>query len=355
MYLTSAGVGTIGLVDYDIVEVNNLHRQLLHAQNNCGMKKVISGKLSLKHLNEDVRIITHDVQLDANNSVEIIDKYDVILDASDNLVTRYIINDTCVKMGKPLVSGSAIQFDGQLAVYNYKGSVCFRCLHPKPQPPETVGNCSSAGVIGPVPGVIGVLQAMEAIKIIIDHPNVLFNNLLIYDGGDCDFKRIKLGNGKREGCICTKSSEKILINMDYEEFCGSKANDKIKILNLLEDSERISVKELKKLVSENTPLLVIDVRKNNEYEMCHLPFSINIQLEDLNTDLFSSRLIEKINTCYKKAPNLVAICRRGNDSQKAVIELKKNTALLSKVNCIKDVIGGLQEWSKKIDTNFPVY
>lgn len=203
-------------------------------------------------MNEDVNIIIYDLQLDGHNSLDIFRHYDVIIDASDNLVTRYIINDTCIKAGKPLVSGSAIQCDGQLTVYNYKGSICFRCLHPKPQSPETVGNCVSAGVLGPgnvlffkfvydhknydllftVPGVIGVLQAMETIKIIIGHPNVLYNCLLLYDGGDCDFKKIKLTNAKRDGCICTKKPEDVTIAMNYEEFCGSKANDKVTVIYL---------------------------------------------------------------------------------------------------------------------------
>lgn len=217
-------------------------------------------------MNEDVNIVVHDVQLDGHNSLDIFRQYDVIVDASDNLVTRYIINDTCVKAGKPLVSGSAIHCDGQLTVYNYKGSVCFRCLHPKPQPPETVGNCASAGVLGPgkqfsyfnawvnvntninltefqftVPGVIGVLQAMETIKIIVDHPNVLYNSLLIYDGGDCNFKKIKLTNVKRNGCICTKKPEDIIITMDYEHFCGSKANDKVNSIYMYNFYESINI------------------------------------------------------------------------------------------------------------------
>ncbi|XP_025417572.1 adenylyltransferase and sulfurtransferase MOCS3 isoform X2 [Sipha flava] len=354
MYLASAGVGTIGLVDYDEVELNNLHRQLLHGQCNVGMRKVESGKLSLSRMNEDVNIVVHDVQLDGYNSLDIFKQYDVIIDASDNLVTRYIINDTCVKAGKPLVSGSAIHCDGQLTVYNYKGSVCFRCLHPKPQSPETIGNCASAGVLGPVPGVIGVLQAMETIKIIIDHPNVLYNSLLLYDGGDCNFKKIKLTNVKRAGCLCTRSTEDIVITMDYEEFCGSKANDKFKTLNLLNEDERITVIDLNKLISQNQPCLVIDVRKNVEYDMCHLPFSVNIQLNDLKREKTLLELIKQINS-YSKTPNVITICRRGNDSQRAVKELKKYPQITKKVNWIKDVIGGLNEWSMKIDKTFPMY
>ncbi|VVC39291.1 Rhodanese-like domain,THIF-type NAD/FAD binding fold,Adenylyltransferase and sulfurtransferase MOCS3/Uba4 [Cinara cedri] len=355
MYLVSAGVGTIGLVDYDEVELNNLHRQLLHAQHNVGMRKVESGKLSLNRINEDVNIVVHDVQLDGHNSLDIFKQYDVIIDASDNLVTRYIINDTCVKAGKPLVSGSAIHCDGQLTVYNYKGSVCFRCLHPKPQSPETVGNCASAGVLGPVPGVIGVLQAMETIKIIIGHPNVLYNSLLLYDGGDCDFKKIKLINVKRNGCICTKNPEDITITMDYEEFCGSKANDKFKTLCLLNENERLTVLDLKKLVSEKQSFLIIDVRNKIEYDMCHLPHTINIQLNDLKNEETLTKLIEKINSFTNTKPNLVTICRRGNDSQRAVNELKKHSQITNKVNWIKDVIGGLHDWSMKIDKDFPIY
>ncbi|XP_060849950.1 adenylyltransferase and sulfurtransferase MOCS3 [Rhopalosiphum padi] len=355
MYLASAGVGTIGLVDYDEVELSNLHRQLLHAQCNVGMRKVESGKLSLNRMNEDVNIIVHDIQLDGHNSLDIFKQYDVIIDASDNLVTRYIINDTCVKAGKPLVSGSAIHCDGQLTVYNYKGSVCFRCLHPTPQSPETVGNCASAGVLGPVPGVIGVLQAMETIKIIVDHPNVLHNSLLLYDGGDCEFKKIKLTNVKRSGCICTKNPEDVTITMDYEEFCGSKANDKFKVLNLLKENERITVLDLNELVSTKNPFLMIDVRKKVEYDMCHLPFSINIQLSDLKSKDTRSKLIEKINSFGNMAPNLITICRRGNDSQRAVDELKKYTEITNNVKWIKDVIGGLYEWSMRVDKNFPIY
>jgi len=355
MYLASAGIGTIGLVDYDEVELNNLHRQLLHAQCNVGMQKVESGKLSLNRMNEDTNIVVYDIQLNGHNSLDIFKQYDVIIDASDNLVTRYIINDTCVKAGKPLVSGSAIHSDGQLTVYNYKGSVCFRCLHPKPQSPETVGNCASAGVLGPVPGVIGVLQAMETIKIIVDHPNVLYNSLLIYDGGDCDFKKIKLTDVKRNGCICTKTPEEITITVDYEEFCGSKANDKFKKLNLLKDNERMTVLDLNKLVSQKHPFLMIDVRKKIEYDMCHLPFSINVQLSDLKNEEIRSELIKKINSYSNTRPSLITICRRGNDSQRAVDELKKYVQITDKVNWIKDVTGGLYEWSMQVDKSFPIY
>ncbi|XP_065221221.1 adenylyltransferase and sulfurtransferase MOCS3 [Planococcus citri] len=350
LYLTSAGVGRIGLVDYDDVEINNLHRQILHSEDDLNVAKVESASDKLKRLNHGVKFENHKCQLTSENAIPIISQYDVILDATDNVATRYLLNDACIFAKKPLVSGSALQTEGQLTVYNHLSSPCYRCLYPQPPPPNTVNNCSSSGVLGPVCGVIGSLQALEAVKIILDLEDVLSGRMLLFDGYDTTFRCIKLRKKKLDCDVCgINPTIKHLI--DYEEFCSSPANDKGKSLHLLNKNERISVNDLYKLRSEREPHLLIDVRSNVEYEMCHLPESINLHINSL--DKHADFLIKKINDlkCITDDPKIIFICRRGNDSQIAVNMLKSKLDIKS----LYDVEGGFHAWSKHIDQNFPHY
>jgi len=344
-FMAAAGLSPIGVVDYDTVDLSNLHRQILHTEQKKGMTKVDSVAIAVKQLNSHVKIVPYYDSLDSTNALEIIKNYDVVLDASDNVATRYLLNDACVLAGKPLVSGSALRFEGQLTVYNYQGGPTYRCLFPEPPPPETVTNCSDGGVVGVVPGIIGSLQAQEAMKIIGEFGQVLSGKLLLYDGLSCRFTSVKLRPRTEKADLIEKL-------IDYEQFCGAKATDKdTSDLTILEKNQRISVKEYHQEIMNSNHIL-LDVRTEPEMDICQLKNSVNIPLFDIG----KIEAIEKISDLVegKQTDQLILVCRRGNDSQMAVKLLEKNLKNYSEL-VIKDIIGGLQAWSDKIDNNFPKY
>ncbi|XP_011494060.1 PREDICTED: adenylyltransferase and sulfurtransferase MOCS3 isoform X1 [Ceratosolen solmsi marchali] len=339
LYLAGSGVGHIGIVDYDDIEITNLQRQLLFSSLDIGKSKVIAAKEILERLNDNIKITPYKLQIQSSNALEIIQHYDVILDATDNVATRYLLNDACVISGKPLISGSALQFEGQLTVYNYAGP-CYRCIFPKPPPPEAVNNCSDSGVLGAVVGTIGVMQALQTIKVILKLPGILSGRLLIFDGMDMTFKNLKL-RSKNQDCEVCGRNPTIQTLIDYEEFCGSKANDKHQNLKILTANERISVNEYNEL--SHTPLkpfILIDIRSNQEYEMCHLKNSINIPFSTLSSKGCLDALKKEIN-------------KNETDISNAVRALK-NYFTNSDIQ-VKDIIGGLHAWSHDIDPEFPIY
>ncbi|KOC68384.1 Adenylyltransferase and sulfurtransferase MOCS3 [Habropoda laboriosa] len=354
LYLASSGVGHIGIIDYDDVEINNLHRQLLYAETSIGTSKVNAAAESLNRLNSDIKITPYKIQLNSSNTLEIIKCYDVVLDATDNVATRYLLNDACVLSKKPLVSGSALRFEGHLSVFNYNGP-CYRCIFPKPPPPETVTNCGDGGVFGPAVGTIGVLQALEALKIVLNVPYVLSGQLLLFDGLETKFRNISL-RAKNANCAVCGEHPTIHKLIDYEQFCGAKANDKDPKLNLLRKEERISVEEYNTSLKLGTKgHILIDVRSPEEFEICHLQNSINIPISEINNNEQVTLIKNKIKEIQEQhsETSLYVMCRRGNDSQKAVKSLQK---AFNKSNLeIKDIIGGMHAWSKKIDHTFPVY
>lgn len=346
-HLVGAGVGHIGLVDYDVLEVTNLHRQLMHSEEMLGVPKVDSLKASLLKLNSNTKITTFNTQLDSKNAKEIIMPFDIVLDCTDNVATRYLLNDACVIMGKPLVSGSALQFEGQLTVYNYKNGPCYRCVFPKPPPPEAVMNCGDGGVFATVTGIIGTMQAMETTKIIQDFEGVLTGKLMIYDALETTFRNVKL-RGKKNNCDICGESPIITELIDYEQFCGMKATDKDSHLTLLGPNERVTVEEFKEKYWE-TEHLLIDVRSSNEFEICQLPQAVNIPIKEVLDDKKAENLQEIVEKS-KKSPIFV-VCRRGNDSQLAVKHLAKAFPTLT----FQDITGGLHAWTKKVDPQFPMY
>ncbi|XP_033203655.1 ubiquitin-like activating enzyme 4 [Bombus vancouverensis nearcticus] len=354
LYLASAGVGQIGIIDYDDVEINNLHRQLLYAETSIGTPKVNTAAESLNRLNSDIKVTPYKIQLDSSNALDIIKSYDVVVDATDNVATRYLLNDACVLSNKPLVSGSALKFEGHLSVFNYNGP-CYRCIFPKPPPPETVTNCGDGGVFGPAVGTIGVLQALEALKIVLDLPHVLSGQLLLFDGLETKFRKINL-RAKNINCAVCGEHPTLHKLIDYEQFCGAKANDKDPKLNLLRTEERISVEEYNTTLKLGTKAhILIDVRSAEEFDICHLKNSINIPLCDINNNETVTLIRSRIQEIQKQHDNasLYVMCRRGNDSQKAVKSLQE---IFQGSNLeIKDVIGGIHAWSKKIDCTFPIY
>lgn len=345
-YLAAAGVGRIGIVDFDAVEKSNLHRQILHSEAKVGMSKVDSLVLALRQLNSQPEYVQHSAVLDSSNALDIIGRYQVVVDASDNAATRYLVNDACVHLGRPLVSGSALRWEGQLTVYGYRGGPCYRCLFPQPPPTSTVTNCSEGGVIGMVPGVIGCMQALEVVKILTGYGDVCSGKLLLFDGTDARWRHVAL-RGKLPDCaVCANPSTAPAVQ-DYAAWCGTGPTNKCCGLSVLPKELRISCQDLRdRLLSEQPSCLLLDVRPKCQFEMCHLPRSINIPFEQLDKELDS---LEKKLT---ENAEVVVICRRGNDSQLAVEKLRQAWNQAVKV-C--DVRGGLEAWSRTVDPDFPTY
>ncbi|GBL95683.1 Adenylyltransferase and sulfurtransferase MOCS3 [Araneus ventricosus] len=348
LYLAAAGIGEIGIVDHDVVEVNNLHRQVAHTINTVGEEKSKSLQRAIEKINPNVKCHAYSVLLNSTNIEEIIEPYSIILDASDNVPTRYLLNDAAVLFNKHLVSGSALRFEGQLTVYNYLDGPCYRCLFPKPPSADTVTNCSDGGVLGVVTGVIGSLQALEVIKIATGYHPSYYKKMLLFDGFSGDFRVFKLRSKKTDCAVCgTEPSIKKLI--DYELFCNRTATDKDLSLSLLLDTDRISCKKLKQIFDENSKCILLDVRPVNEFKICSLSNSVNIPIDKLELE---SSLIELQNLIEKTGySNNYIICRRGNDSQKAVLALRK---LIPSCTWY-DVVGGINAWHREIDSSFPLY
>ncbi|KAF5909706.1 adenylyltransferase and sulfurtransferase MOCS3, partial [Clarias magur] len=265
LYLAAAGIGRLGLLDYDEVELSNLHRQILHTERTLGLPKAQSAAHNLS--SSLLRMLYN-----SSNSI--------LLHCADNVPTRYLVNDACVLSGKPLVSASALRMEGQLTVYNYDGAPCYRCLYPVPPPPETVTNCSDGGVLGVVVGVMGCLQALEVLKIASGQKSSFGQQLLMFDAQDGRFRCIKL-RAKKAGCAVCGETPTVTELQDYESFCGSSATDKCQRLNLLSAEQRVSVQEYKSILDCGTPHLLLDVRPKVEVDICHLPVSINIPLSSL--------------------------------------------------------------------------
>ncbi|XP_045509224.1 adenylyltransferase and sulfurtransferase MOCS3 [Colias croceus] len=362
VYLAGAGVGEIGIVDYDTVDITNIHRQFLHTEKEQNISKAESAANSLRSINSRIKVTPYKVQLDSSNALEIASQYDAILDCTDNVPTRYMLSDVAVIAKIPLISGSALKMEGQLTIYGYRGQgpddksgPCYRCVFPRPPPPEAVGSCSANGVAGPVPGAIGALQALEAIKLLVGHTRdkLLVERMLIFDGEDMSFRTVKL---RARNIQCPSCSENPTITklVDYEMFCSAQANDKDLHLDILPPENRISATELAAKMTDNNNLdkrhLLVDVRSEPEFNMCCIDGAVNYPIDNLYKDNLNA-LLEEIRKCTS---HVTFICRRGNDSQVAakrvldVIEDKHK-------NKIKDLTGGLHAWSKYIDHDFPVY
>jgi len=360
VYLAAAGVGRIGVVDYDTVDKSNLHRQVLHTEDRVGVSKSVSMAASLAQVNSTVEVIPFHLALNSSNALPIVRQFSVVLDCTDNVATRYLLNDACVLANKPLVSGSALRWEGQLTVYNQPpgDGPTYRCLYPTPPPPGAVTNCSDGGVVGVVPGVIGCLQAMETIKILCDMPVSYSGKLLLFDGMEGRSRIVNL----RTRQTGAGDIDKLI---DYEEFCGAAATDKDTGVRILGPEDRISVTELSRVIESKEPHVLIDVRTGPEMEMVSLPGSVNIPMDVIQSPIHR----EKIQSVVRRSdpphdpgsegkiqsddpPHPVyVVCRRGNDSQSAVLLLREIMPDLD----IKDVAGGLHGWGRHVDNTFPVY
>jgi len=334
MYLAAAGVGRIGLVDFDVVDFTNLQRQVIHGTKDVGRKKLDSAAETMLDINPYVEIDRHEVALTSENALQILKDYDIVVDGTDNFPTRYLVNDACVLLGKPNVYGSIFRFEGQATVFAYEGGPCYRCLYPEPPPPGLVPSCAEGGVLGILPGTIGLIQATETVKLILGIGEPLVGRLLLYDALAMRFRELKLRRNPE--CPVCGDHPTIRELIDYQEFCGvpNQAHEPVAV------EGDIDPVEVKAKIDRGDPFVLIDVREPHEYQICKIPYAKLIPLGDLP---------KRVNE-LDSADEIVAHCKSGMRSAKAVDFLKQ--AGFRKVRNMK---GGILAWSDKVDPAVPKY
>jgi adenylyltransferase/sulfurtransferase len=336
LYLAAAGIGRIGIVDFDIVDSSNLQRQIIHGTSWVGKPKIVSAKDRILEINPYCQVDLYETRISSENALDILAPYDVVIDGTDNFPTRYLTNDACVLLDKPNVYGSIFRFEGQATVFNYQGGPNYRDLYPEPPPPGMVPSCAEGGVLGVLPGVIGTIQATEAIKIILGAPDTLSGRLLLYNAWEMKFRELKLRPNPIRPVI-----EKLI---DYEQFCGipqAQAQEAAEQQKMTE----ITVVELKTLLdSEANDYILIDVRNPNEYQIAKIPNSVLIPLPDIENGAAIPKIKELVNG-YR----LIAHCKMGGRSAKALAILKD--AGIEGIN----VKGGISAWSREVDSTVPEY
>ncbi len=336
LYLVAAGIGRIGIVDFDVVDTSNLQRQIIHGTSGVGKPKIQSAKERILEINPFCQVDLYETRLSSENALDILKPYDVIIDGTDNFPTRYLTNDACVLLDKPNIYGSIFRFEGQATVFNYQGGPNYRDLYPEPPPPGMVPSCAEGGVLGVLPGVIGTIQATETIKIILGAENTLSGRLLLYNAWDMTFRELKL-RPNPERPIITQL-------IDYEQFCGIPQAQAAEAQKQAEMPE-ITVKELKELIDKAADgFVLIDVRNAYEYEIARIPGSILVPLPDIE----QGEGIEKVRELAQNH-RVIAHCKMGGRSAKALDILKE--AGIDGTN----VKGGITAWSREIDPNVPEY
>ena len=351
LYLAGAGLGKIGLLDDDNVELSNLHRQTLHTEDRVGQSKAHSALKTLQQLNSSIEYEAIDSKLVRENAIEIIKRFDIIVDATDNAITRYLVNDACVLAKKPLVSGAALRFDGQLTTYNYGNDCpCYRCLFPTPASPATVTNCGDGGVLGTIPGIIGSLQSLEVIKIALGLKPSYCGKLLLFDGLQGTFNVVEIQKKKKDCQVCGINPSIGPDLIDYQSFVGVEPCT-LKILN---EDERVSCKEYKeKILDQKVDHLLIDVRPSIQAGIVKLDHAINVPLKEIENEQGVEKIEKLIDEAKPSINKVFIMCRRGNASQKAVRKLKQSLKHREDL-IIKDLIGGITAWSEQ-DQFVPVY
>ncbi len=366
LYLAAAGIGRIGLVDYDVVDETNLQRQIVHGQSSIGVTKVDSAERRLRDLNPFLQIDKYNVPLTSENALEILAPYDVIIDGTDNFPTRYLTNDACVKLGKPNVYGSILRFEGQLSVFYAKEGPCYRCMFPEPPPPGLVPNCAEAGVLGVLPGVIGTMQATEAIKLITGIGETMVGRMLLYDASDMTFTTIKVR--KNPNCpVCGIPHEQVQL-IDYEQFCGVPAHDHVptaaatngngngKVSDPNAPVKGIDVVQLKALYDSGSPF-VLDVRNPEEFEIAIMPDTVKIpkpQIQLAVEDVKAGRktVDQTVLAQIPRDREVIVHCRSGVRSAD-VIKLLRQVGWDN--DKLVNVEGGILAWARQIDTSLPTY
>jgi sulfur-carrier protein adenylyltransferase/sulfurtransferase len=334
LYLTAAGVGKIGLVDFDVVDFTNLQRQITFGTSDVGKPKTGAAKARLGNLNPDIEITTYETRLTSENALELFKDYDIIVDGTDNFPTRYLVNDACVLLGKPNVYGSIFRFEGQVTVFGMPDGPCYRCLYPEPPPPGLVPSCAEGGVLGVLPGIIGSLQAMETIKLILGRGDSLEGRLVLFDALAMKFRELKLR--KNAGCPMCGANRTIHKLIDYNEFCGIRGEEGPES-NL--HVPEISAGELKQRLDRGDDLFILDVREPHEYQICNLNGHL-IPLGEL------PRRVHELDSSHE----IVAHCRSGKRSAEAVDFLRK-----AGFRKIHNLHGGILAWSTEVDPSVPRY
>jgi adenylyltransferase/sulfurtransferase len=337
MYLAAAGVGTIGIAEFDTVDESNLQRQIIHGQSDIGKSKAKSAQEKIAEINPYVNVVLHETRLDTSNVMEIFAQYDIIVDGTDNFATRYLVNDACVLLKKPYVWGSIYRFDGQASVFWAEYGPCYRCLYPEPPPPGMVPSCAEGGVLGVLCASIGSIQTTEAIKVITGIGEPLIGSLMIYDGLEMSYRKIKVR--KDPNCpICSENPTQTALLPDYEAFCGS-LSDAAEVA--VKDST-ISVSELKSKIDKSENFFLIDVREPSEFEIVRIPGSTLIPKQGF---LDGTAL-----TNLPQDKPIILHCKSGVRSAECLAILK-GAGFADATH----VSGGVLAWAKQIDTSLPVY
>ncbi|MFN6465129.1 MAG: molybdopterin-synthase adenylyltransferase MoeB [Nostoc sp. DedVER02] len=336
LYLAAAGIGRIGIVDFDIVDTSNLQRQVIHGTSWVGKPKIESAKTRIHEINPYCQVDLYETRLTSENALEILEPYDIVVDGTDNFPTRYLVNDACVLLNKPNVYGSILRFEGQATVFNYQGGPNYRDLFPEPPPPGMVPSCAEGGVLGILPGIIGLIQATETVKIILGQGNTLSGRLLLYNALDMKFRELKLRPNPIRPVI-----EKLV---DYEEFCGipqAKAEEAKQQM----ESQEMTVKDLKELLDSGAKdFVLLDVRNPHEYDIAKIPGSVLVPLPDIENGNGVAKVKEILN-----GHRLIAHCKMGGRSAKALAILKEAGIVGTNVK------GGITAWSREIDPSVPEY
>lgn len=333
MYLAAAGVGKLGIVDFDIVDYSNLQRQIVHGTPDVGRSKLASAKDRLQAINPEVQVETFETALSSQNALELFEPYDIIVDGTDNFPTRYLVNDACVLLGKPNAYGSIFRFEGQASVFATKDGPCYRCLYPEPPPPGLVPSCAEGGVLGVLPGIIGTIQATETLKLLIGAGEPLVGRFLIFDALRMRFRELKLRRDPE--CPVCGDHPTVRELIDYEQFCGVTAASALSA-----EVEETTVEDLKRRFEAGDDLFLLDVREPQEYQICAIPRSTLIPLGDL-----PARLAE-----LEGRRNIVVSCKSGVRSAKAV-KLLREAGFGDAVN----LQGGILAWIDRIDPSLAKY
>ena len=338
LYLAAAGVGTLGLIDFDVVDLSNLQRQVIHGESTVGKLKVDSAKDRIADINSSIDVKTYNLRLSSENVMDIFKDYDIIIDGTDNFPTRYLASDACVLLKKPYIYGCILRFEGQASVFDSRVGPCYRCLFPEPPPPGLVPSCAEGGVIGILPGIVGLLQANEAIKMILEKGDTLVGRLLVFDALGMKFREMKLRKDK--DCPICGDNPTIKELIDYEEFCGI-----VPVEASPEDDEmEIGVEQVKQMLDNKQAFRLIDVREPSEYDICKIAGAILIPLGDIE-----AKDPAKLNG-LRPDEEIVLHCKAGVRSMKAAKALQEMG-----FKNLKSMRGGINEWSEKIDSSVPLY
>jgi molybdopterin/thiamine biosynthesis adenylyltransferase/rhodanese-related sulfurtransferase len=333
LYLAAAGVGRIGLVDFDVVDFSNLQRQVLHGTGDVGRPKLQSARDKLQSINPEVKLDLHETRLSAANALAIFEPYDIIIDGTDNFPTRYLVNDACVLLKKPNVYGSIFRFDGQASVFAPPRGPCYRCLYPEPPPPGEVPSCAEGGVLGILPGLIGCIQATEAVKLILGSGAPLIGRLLLYDALQMTFQEFKIRRNPR--CPMCGDDPTIKALIDYDQFCGVRGQEAH-----TPASADLTVEDLQRRLQQGDKVFILDVRNPEEYQICKIAGSVLLPLPALP---------QRFNELDKNR-EMIVHCKSGVRSAKAIAFLKQQG-----FTKLKNLRGGILAWAENIDPAMPKY